>query len=355
LTSAERLYFPDNLRVALTILLISHHVGQAYGPTGGWWPIQEAARASVLGPFFAVNRSFFMSLFFMISGYFMVMSCAERGPRDFLKSRLLRLGIPLLVYASLMILLKAFGFITSPPGSSWLEIDVGYLWFIEHLLIFSVCYALWRIWKGPAATTRELADPPGYLSILIFAILLALTSAVVRIWYPIDRWSNVLGFVRVAFADVPRDLSFFIIGAFAYRRQWFLRFPAKEGWIWLTIALIAAGFWYTYILWLRPFLPAVERAMGIIYPLWEALLCCGMCIGLLVAFREKFDFHGSFARILARSQYAAYLFHGPIVVLLQKELTRVTLPPLSKFAFVTLASVLLTFLFSTWVRKPLRI
>ena len=30
-----RLYFLDNLRIALTILVIAHHVGQAYGPTGG--------------------------------------------------------------------------------------------------------------------------------------------------------------------------------------------------------------------------------------------------------------------------------------------------------------------------------
>ena len=45
MTIAKRLYCIDNLRVALTILLIAHHVGQAYGPTGGWWPVQEAVRA----------------------------------------------------------------------------------------------------------------------------------------------------------------------------------------------------------------------------------------------------------------------------------------------------------------------
>ena len=43
----KRLYFTDNLRVALTIVVIAHHVGQAYGPTGGWWPVQETARAPV--------------------------------------------------------------------------------------------------------------------------------------------------------------------------------------------------------------------------------------------------------------------------------------------------------------------
>ncbi|HOG46891.1 MAG TPA: hypothetical protein PLJ35_03290 [Anaerolineae bacterium] len=41
----KRLYYLDNLRVALTVLVIAHHVGQAYGPTGGYWPVQEVARA----------------------------------------------------------------------------------------------------------------------------------------------------------------------------------------------------------------------------------------------------------------------------------------------------------------------
>lgn len=36
-----RLFYFDNLRIALTVLVIAHHTGQAYGPTGGWWYVQE--------------------------------------------------------------------------------------------------------------------------------------------------------------------------------------------------------------------------------------------------------------------------------------------------------------------------
>jgi peptidoglycan/LPS O-acetylase OafA/YrhL len=104
MTNSNRLYYLDNLRVAVIILVIAHHVGQAYGPTGGWWPIQEAARAPLLGPFFTVNRSFFMSLFFMISGYFTVMSFRSKGARAFLKDRALRLGIPALAFGILLVI-----------------------------------------------------------------------------------------------------------------------------------------------------------------------------------------------------------------------------------------------------------
>jgi peptidoglycan/LPS O-acetylase OafA/YrhL len=92
-----RLFFIDNLRIGLIALVVAHHAGQAYGPTGGWWYIINPERASVLGAFFTVNRSFFMSLFFMISGYFLPQSFDRKG-RSFLGDRFSRLGIPLLVF-----------------------------------------------------------------------------------------------------------------------------------------------------------------------------------------------------------------------------------------------------------------
>ena len=140
----DRLVFFDNLRVACMTGVILHHVGQAYGPTGFAWPIQEAEQTHVLAGFFAVNRSFGMSLFFMIAGYFAVISCDRKGPRAFLKDRAIRLGVPLLLYSIAMIPLQVFVFATPATrnqiGAAW-PIEVGHLWFIQHLLIFSAAYA----------------------------------------------------------------------------------------------------------------------------------------------------------------------------------------------------------------------
>jgi len=353
----NRLYFLDNLRIALVCLVIAHHVGQAYGPTGGWWPIQEIDRTKLLGPFFGVNRSFFMSLFFMIAGYFTVMSCDAKGPQAFIKDRFVRLGRPLLVFALCMIPVQMF-LIDLPGGqshSAW-PINVGYMWFIEHLLIFGVCFALWQIiFKSLPATGAPQTDPPGNLSILVFALVLALVSAFVRQWFPIDKWIIFFGFISVAFADVPRDLSFFIIGIVIYRRQWLFRFPTRQGYVWLAVGVLASLLLTVYLLVLRDIYPISKTAMHIAFPVWESILCCGMCIGLTVLFREKFNFQGRLGKILAQSQYAAYIFHVPILTLFQGLMLGVQLPPLAKFALVTAVSIPVTFLFSSWVRKPLRL
>lgn len=80
-----------------------------------------------------------------------------------------------------------------------------------------------------------------------------------------------------------------------------------------------------------------------------------MVLGLAVLFREKFFFQGQLGKPLAQSQCAAYIFHVPILTLFQGLMLSVQLPPLTKFALVTAVSIPVTFLFSSCVRKPLRL
>ena len=322
MSTVTRLFFLDNLRVVAMMLVIAHHAGQPYGPTGGWWPISETARADVLGPFFMVNRSFGMSLFFMIAGYFTVMSCDKSGPWPFLKSRLLRLGVPLLWFTLGMILLQVFVFGAKDGqlGSAW-PVDVGHMWFVQHLLLYSAVYAAWRAARGrDAGAPLTVADPPGYRAILAFAFGLAVCTAVVRTWFPIDHWDYLLGYFRVAFADVPRDLGMFIVGMAAYRHQWFTRFPARAGMTWLGVGLLLAAYWYAFDLWLVKIVPVQEPWRGAMVAIWESVFCLGMCIGLTVLFRERLNVQTALTRWMAQGQYAAYIFHVFVVLAFQAVL-----------------------------------
>ena len=96
--STTRLAFIDNVRIFVITLVIAHHAAQAYGPTGGTWPIANPVRTFLLEPFFWVNASFFMGLLFLISGYFVAWSYERKGAAAFLKGRFIRIGIPLLVF-----------------------------------------------------------------------------------------------------------------------------------------------------------------------------------------------------------------------------------------------------------------
>jgi peptidoglycan/LPS O-acetylase OafA/YrhL len=174
----------------------------------------------------------------------------------------------------------------------------------------------------------------------------------VRLWYPIDRWISLFGFIQVALADVPRDLSFFLIGVIGYRRNWFLSMPKRAGMIWLMVGLGAAALWYVlFFTGHSQFNRGGPTGGAFFYDLWEAFLCCGLCIGFTVLFREKMNRQGRLARDLAASTYAVYLFHVPILVPLQYALRYAALGPLTKFFLVTLIAIPVTFAISSALRR----
>jgi len=378
MSDREKLFFIDNLRIALIILVIAHHAGQAYGP-GGWWYFENPDRASILGAFFAVNRSFFMSLFFMISGYFLPASYDRKGAKDFLNDRLRRLGVPLPVFLYVVIPLMMYTYyLNFRPygpipffayysqvyfgrgarpldwgGPAWPDRNLGHLWFVEHLLVFALCYAIWRLIRPPLARIdRRQERPPQHLEIIAFSLALTAVTFLTRIWYPIDQWSAFLQVIQVAFADVPRDLSFFVIGVIAYRRNWFLNIPKKTGKVWLLIGL--AGTAYCYGLWLtghKYFSAGGFNVPSLVYDLWEAFLCSGLCIGLLVFFRENLNSQGALAKNLAASTYAVYLFHVPVIVFLEYAIWHTPTAAITKFFIVALAAIPLTFLISGFIRR----
>jgi glucans biosynthesis protein C len=379
MNSARRLYFVDNLRVALTALVIIHHVGQAFGGTGGWWYFQDAVRSPLLSILFVLDRSFFMSLFFMISGYFLPASFDRKGAGSFMKDRLVRLGIPVLFFFLVVIPLMMYAYYVNfrgyastsfwsyylnvyfgagakPAGWSgpgWPDMQFGHTWFLEHLLFFALCYTLVRlVWKRPVNWLNSSTRLPGNLAIVLFALALSAVTFAVRIWSPIDRWTAFLGFIQTAFADVPRDLSFFILGIAAYHTSWLERVTVRQGKTWLAVGL---GLGVAFAL-LTPLRDQLFMTGGLdwkswSFTVWESLYCCGMVIGLLVLFREKLNVQPAWLKHAGGAAFAAYLFHVPVVVALQYSAGALVLGPLLKFALVSLVAVPLTFVVSYYIRR----
>jgi glucan biosynthesis protein C len=99
----------DNLRTALTILVIAHHVAAFYGGSGDFG-LESACfkgKSPLLVAFNGFNQSFFMGLFFWISGRMSAQSLARsQSPYMFLRQKLLRLGVPTLVYSATVVPLE---------------------------------------------------------------------------------------------------------------------------------------------------------------------------------------------------------------------------------------------------------
>jgi len=366
---AQRLYFVDNLRVWIIILVLAHHAGQAYGPTGGLWPIDNPEKVRMLSTFFLVNASFFMGLLFLISGYFTAAAFARKKTARFLKERLRRLGIPLAIFALTLNLFISYGassggvsfgeYLLRPWRWEW-QVVYAHLWFLGHLLVYALLYALWQTVFKTAGRPGASENPgarsaPGHGAVLLYVLVLGAVTYLVRRRYPIDRWVVVL--VPVELAHFPQYASLFVLGLLAQRGDWFRKIPAATGRVWLAIGLAAAGLLYLNgALRLKALIPAINEMGGpgwrsLVQSFWEAFLAVGLSLGLLVCLRERFNRPNRLIAAMSADSYFVYIIHLYLVIALQAVLHTVPFPPFIKFLLVTAFGVLICFSLSHLVRK----
>jgi len=361
----KRLFFVDNLRILLIILVILHHLAITYGGSGMWY-YQESSpgmiESIVFGLFLAINQSFFMGFFFMISGYFTPGSYDRKGAWRFFKDRLLRLGIPLLFYIIFIDTVINYAAALSRGFSgSFLEflglhmegytaLGTGPLWFVESLLIFAAIYVLWRLLSKSAYKVSRM---PNNREIAVFALFLAIFTFIIRIWLPMG-WNFELLNLQIPF--FPQYIVLFIVGLIAYRGKWFSQIPVKTGKLWSRIAIVFAILLPIMFVSGAPdgdpsvFFGGVSW-QAFVYPLWEQFFAVSIIIALSVLFREKYNHQGRLAKELSASVYTVYILHAPILVFLALGLKDIAMNPLLKFVLVAPVAVFLCFLIGNYIRK----
>ena len=353
-----RMVFVDALRVAVIVVVIAHHASQPYGPTGGEWPITDPSTSEWLAPFYIVNAAFGMGLLFLLAGYFVPKSYDRIGAGRFLSSRWIRIGIPLAIFVLLVNVPVAF-LLESPrlsPGEfvrslydSGLQNAYVHLWFLGHLLLYSAAYVGWRLFADRrTGRSRRTWPVPSHGVIVGFVVVLALVTWVVRWWYPIDEWVPLFFVVAAEPAHLPQYVALFAVGVIAYRGDWLRRLSTRTGMIWLTIGLIAAGGIYVVRLgasdrWSDIYAGGGFGWQSLLASAWEALICVGMCLGLIVLFRRVFHRTSRLLVAMAAASYAAYILHLMTVVGLQAGMEGLDLPALVKFGVVFTFGVLLAF------------
>jgi len=353
----RRLEYLDALKVALIVLVIAHHAGQAFGPTGGAWPIYNDERAPILDKFFTINAAFFMGLFFLISAYFVPASFEHKGPVKYLKERFVRLGTPLGVLLGGALLYELFQIVIVKGGSLWTAIASAWssmvldqhfmhLWFLDQLLIYSALYVGWRMLTARRSSSAMLPVPSN-LAIIGFALALAGATFAVLIVSPVNTWTVLFGVFTTEPAHLPQYASLFVVGLLAYQGQWFARMSTRQGMLWLGIGLALSAVWC-----IRPFGATGGFSIGtLMRSTWEAFECVGLCIGLIVLFRECVSSLPRLVRMMAPNAYGVYIIHIFIVVPLQVAMIGLVAAPLVKFALVVLLAVPICFTLVALLRR----
>lgn len=374
ISTKTRLHFIDHLRTALAVLVVLHHVALVYGASTPFYymefPVNDPTAFWVLLIFVLLNQGWFMGAFFLLSGYFTPGSYDRKGAGAFLKDKLVRLGIPLLVFYFVLNPLALLGLWQMPAVLGGIEapltwemfwqvypelVGMGPLWFVAMLLIFNVGYVGWRLLLGRRETAIQ-PSAPSYLQIGLFVLALAGVTYLMRLVVPIGR--EVWGFPTLAY--LPQYFSFFVVGIVAARRDWLRTISGGKGAVGFGLALTALIVLFPLAFSGRFFSlelsEALESAMGgtqwqaAVYVLWDSSFAVGLLLGLVVLFRRFVSGSRRNGRFLARHSYAVYVIHIPLIVLLAVALKGVVLAPLSKTAVLALITVPICFVVAWGLR-----
>ncbi|MDR0959627.1 MAG: acyltransferase family protein [Propionibacteriaceae bacterium] len=297
-TPGQRLVYLDNLRLFLVGAVIVFHMTIVFSAAAPYWYF--ITRGMGLAEwltglaFVFFLQSFFMGTFFALAGFFTPGSLDRKGTGVFVRARVIRLGVPFLVFALVIgPLLRLAGirlqglessggwqmYFRSTGDSAFLDgplIGAGPLWFCAFLLVFTLAYVAWRVWLSPrragsaqlpsapeAETARAggatavqsastsldqgelgrapatlLPVGPALLRIFVFMIALGLVSWAFRFLVP--YWSFIPYIDAPSPFFLPQYVAFFVVGIIAWRRGWLDRLPTRVGGIAFTIAIIAS-------------------------------------------------------------------------------------------------------------------
>ncbi len=369
----KRLLYLDNLRILLICGVLVDHLAVTYGSIGSWMYRDPAGPDLFTGIFLTTLNGILMAsgmgLFFLLAGYFTPVSYDRKGGVSFVRDRIIRLGIPWLVYALLIQPLVVF-IAQGLPDSFWSfypsylrhldRIADGPIWFVELLLCFSLVYAAWRwLTRHRTQATARTGKPPSYMAIFGCVLGLGLVTFVVRLW-----WSAGLqpGPFNLPLGYLPQYISLYVLGIIASRRNWFVSLTSRMARDWSLIALAA-----TLIFSFLVTLPMLQNTSGsqqinlpmaggfqwlsFVYALWESFAVVGLGIGLLVLFRERWNHQGKLAKELAADVYAVYLIHPLVLVSFACAFSVVALYPLLKWGIAALITIPLCFLISSGLRR----
>ncbi len=361
------------LRAFLVLLVVAHHSVLAYHPYAPapaaslveqprlWqaFPVVDSHRSSPVSIFVSFNDMFFMSLMFLLSGLFVWPSLARKGSGNFLRGRLLRLGVPFLLAASIIAPLAYYPTYLQTGATlgiagfwhQWHALGnwpAGPAWFIWLLLaldcVAALLYLVMPKWGEHVAC---LARNAWHRPVRFFWTLVGISALA---YLPMEFAFNA--FAWASFGpftfQTSRLLHYAVyfaagVGIGAYGLDRGLLAPdgaLAERWFrWLPAAMLTFAGAMTVIIIA---LVTRTRFWEVLGDLGFVISCAATCFAFLAVFIRFARERSRVLDGLTDNAYGIYLVHYAFVSWLQYALLPVALPAFAKASIVFVSTVLLS-------------
>ncbi|KAJ7128925.1 hypothetical protein C8R43DRAFT_685260 [Mycena crocata] len=323
----SRVHFLDNLRTALTALVLFHHAALPFGGFGSWpyvSPYHPTGSSTFLVTFVAVNQSYFMGMLFFLSGHFSAIAATNKSWRAFCLDKLKRLGIPVVAYTLFLHPLVVILVLWSRNASIfpalldyWRNLRgvTGPVWYPAVLLCFDLIYITCRTYLPSVSFLIPKSSARYRVTAVVCISTVIVSSFFIRLSHPVGRASPPLG-LQLAYAS-QYVLAYVSGTCLSYIQQYMLvSRPARS----LALAHLVAFFSIAVMAMLGGLILNVFAGgwnlWALFYAIWNEL--CFYFIGTaLFSFFHASPHTTKKWGNTARYSYGAFLLHSIVIVALQ--------------------------------------
>lgn len=315
-----RLYYVDWLKVFVILSLIPYHAALTYTGLGDIYIKKVITDIRVI-PYILITMpldNFFMTLLFFLAGINTYYALQYRKKHEYIKERLRKLLIPLVIGTIFLCPLQAYfkalyyGFEGNyfefiPEFFSIKIVDyLGYahLWFILYLLVFSLmCYPLFAKWTKEETRFIKLKDFISSNNNIYIPILwIIIVETFLRPIFPgmqilIMDWANDIVYISV--------YIFGFIYASDIKIQYRLDRMLSLSTVLVLICFI--GLFIIYCYWLL--YNGDNIIITIIWAFLKGIYECFLIIMLLGIGKKYFNKESKILKYLNKASFTYYLFH----------------------------------------------
>jgi peptidoglycan/LPS O-acetylase OafA/YrhL len=361
---SPRLYFLDNLRafvILLVILLHTSMIYMAYAPE--WWSVLDPKNSLGFTMLVLVIDVPIMPMMFFISGYFALGSLRRQGPRPFLRDKLVRIGLPwafgvlflapMVVYMALISRNKAIPFLEFWRTRFWGDLYQQSVYWYLGILMLLFLGLVWVYEISLRVRSSEPAqNPPDRKAIAWFLGLTGAAFLLISMAFYVDAWSGNWLLIYQPVRS-PLYIGYFALGVYAGHNRWFREggFQPNVGSLWPIWALSGAAY-----LGLR-LMAGATTDTSIWMRIGTAVLFNTFCFSSLLfaaqVFRQKANGAGRGWKSLASASYGIYYLHPLVMFPIAYLFTPLQIPIVVKAAVVLLLTAGVCWAVTTGVLKKL--
>jgi surface polysaccharide O-acyltransferase-like enzyme len=354
------------VRSLVIILVIAMHSAVTYSGMGGWY-YKEGSPGKLsniemifFGFFQSSLQAWFMGILFFISAFLATKALAKRGTLNFIKERLFRLGLPLLIYVFVInpfimfILLRYYSYNTLVENyiryivDFWWLSSSGPLWFVQILLFFCIIYVIVKKCVLKQVKLQNVSS----IHIVFTIVLTGLITFFVRLYFPIGT-----NYLNLQFCYFTSYIVLFIAGILIGENDLWENITDKKNIKWLIIAVLTAlPLWSAIMVFGganegKTYYNGGFHWQNFAYALWESFIAISFSIGLIAFFKKWVNIENKFTRLMRDNAFGIYCFHPPILIAVSLLFKGLMLNPILKSILVTMLASVSCLIFSFIVRK----